>query len=45
MRLRPDSGAFVVAWIIDGHSMAFGLLLHALGVRLKKPSDASCRTG
>ena len=36
MIIRPGAGAVAVAWMIGAYSIAFGVLLIALGVRLKK---------
>lgn len=39
MVASPGAGAVAVAWIIGAYSIAFGLLLVALGFRLKKVAD------
>lgn len=39
MIASPGAGAVAVAWIIGAYSIAFGVLLLALGFRLKKVAD------
>ncbi|SLM49055.1 conserved membrane protein of unknown function [Nitrospira japonica] len=39
MIASPGAGALAVAWIIGGYSVAFGLLLIVLSLRLKKVAD------
>lgn len=39
MIASPGAGALAVVWIIAGYSMAFGLLLIALGFRLKRVAN------
>src|SRR5262249_9206145 len=39
MTASPGAGAVAVAWIIGAYSIAFGVLLLALGFRLKKLAD------
>lgn len=39
MIASPGAGAVAVAWIIGAYSMAFGVLLIVLSVRLKKVAD------
>jgi len=39
MIASPGAGALAVAWIIGAYSMAFGLLLIVLSLRLKKVAD------
>jgi len=36
MIANPGAGAVALAWMIGAYSIVFGLLLIALGVRLKK---------